>query len=515
MNPPTNPLTNKRTRTRTRTNTKRIFSAILGSALVALSTLTSACAHYTRNVALPDAMSPDFPRYRLRDARRANSQNDSILVLVSASGGGTRAAAVVYGVLQEMAHTPLGASTTLADEIDVISSVSGGSFPAAYFGLFGSTKLNEFYSKFLLWNAQNSLILSLAYPGLFKLPSKTYSRIDLAERLWRQHLFGDHTIADFQNGNHPFIIINGTDFSSGGQFSFVSEFFEPMCSDVRQVPIARAVATSSAFPALLNPTSFKNFGGKCDYGLPIWVSELVGPTGNVDAGHNASSPESREKARAAAEVVSLQHAAIRPYVHVMDGGIADNLGLRPLIRAVTQSDHGESLMPDINSGRIKKVLWVVINARTANSVPNDRKENPPNFIQVLDASAGRPMNRLTDESLEALGDRVVNRRTVLAEICKRGENASKAKSENVREYIVYVSFDRLMDEHERSYFFEMPTTFGLPKKTVDDLVAFGRKAFRSAPELNSFLNDEDSGVGRCTYATRDWLIPWRAGPDVP
>ncbi|MDQ6612404.1 MAG: patatin-like phospholipase family protein [Gemmatimonadota bacterium] len=496
-------------------NARHLARALVSAWALTASALTGGCAHYTRNVALPDSIPSDFQRYRLRDERRAHSQNDSILVLVSASGGGTRAAAVVYGVLQEMAHTPLGASTTLADEIDVISSVSGGSFPAAYFGLFGRTKLDEFYSKFLMWDAQKSLILSLVYPGLFKLPSKTYSRIDLAERLWRSHLFGDHTIGDFQNGVHPFIIMNGTDFSSGGQFSFVSEFFEPLCSDVRKMPIARAVATSSAFPALLNPTSFRNFGGHCNYALPVWVSELVGPAGNVDAGHNPSSSESREKARAAAEVVSLQRASIRPYVHVMDGGIADNLGLRPLIRAVTQSDHGESLLPDMNSGRIKKVLWVVINARTANSNPHDHLENPPSAIQVLDASAGRPMNRLTDESLEALGDRIVNRRTALAQICKRGENTSRSKSENVREYIVYVSFDRLMDARERSYFFEMPTTFGLPRKTVDDLVAFGRKAFRSSPELSWFLNDEDSGEGRCTYATRDWLIPWRAGPDVP
>lgn len=482
--------------------------------LTALTIVLAGCAHYTRNKPLPDSIPADLTRYRLRDERRVNNADDSVLVLVSASGGGTRAAALVYGVMLEMAHTPLGAAT-VADEIDVISSVSGGSFPAAYFGLFGTTGLENFYTKFLTWNAQKSLIVSVLYPGLFKLPSKGFSRIDLAERLWRKKVFGDKTIGDFRTGKSPFIILNGTDFSTGGQFSFTSEFFEPMCSDVRKMPIARAVATSSAFPGLLNPTSFQNFGGRCNYQLPLWVSEMVRPAGNVSGGSNASTPEAREKARAAAEVLSLQRSATRPYVHVIDGGISDNLGLRPLIRSVTQSDHGESLLMPLNSGKIKKILWVVINARTSRPSPNDFKSNPPSTIQVLDASASRPMNRLTDESLEALGDRIAAKRAVLRKKCELGQTESAAKEENVREYIVYVSFDRLMDARERAYFSELPTNFGLPRRTIDDLVAFGRKAFQAAPDLELFLNDDETAAGRCEYAKREWQIPWRSAPDVP
>ena len=474
----------------------------------------SGCAHYTRNKPLPDSIPADLIRYRLRDARNVSHADDSVLVLVSASGGGTRAAALAYGVMLEMVHTPTGPAT-IADEVDVISSVSGGSFPAAYFGLYGPAGLENFYTKFLTWNAQRSLILSVIYPGIFKLPSKNYSRIDLAERLWRKRVFGDKTIGDFQTGKNPFIILNGTDFSSGGQLSFTSEFFEPMCSEVRKMPVARAVATSSAFPGLLNPTSFQNFGGRCNYQLPLWVSEMVRPAGNVSAGSNASTPEAREKARAAAEVLSLQRSATRPFVHVIDGGISDNLGLRPLIRSVTQSDHGESLLRPLNSGKIKKILWVVINARTSRPSRNDLKQNPPSALQVLDASASRPMNRLTDESLEALGDRISAKRAVLKRLCDAGQTESPAKEENVREYIVYVSFDRLMDPRERTYFSELPTNFGLPRRTVDDLIAFGRKAFRAAPELELFLRDDESAAGRCEYARRDWQIPWRSAPDVP
>jgi NTE family protein len=50
------------------------------------------------------------------------------------SGGGTRAAALAYGVLKELKETTIvsgGQRIRLLDEVDSISSVSGGSFTAA------------------------------------------------------------------------------------------------------------------------------------------------------------------------------------------------------------------------------------------------------------------------------------------------------------------------------------------------------------------------------------------------
>ena len=65
-------------------------------------------------------------------------RSTDLAVLVSFSGGGTRASAFAYGVLQELAATEIRTaqgSRPLLHEIDMISSVSGGSFTAAYYGL--------------------------------------------------------------------------------------------------------------------------------------------------------------------------------------------------------------------------------------------------------------------------------------------------------------------------------------------------------------------------------------------
>src|SRR5262245_63984032 len=71
--------------------------------------------------------------YRFERLERGDNSDD-LFVIVSFSGGGTRAAALAYGVLEALRDTRIewqGRKVSLLDEVDVISSISGGSFPAA------------------------------------------------------------------------------------------------------------------------------------------------------------------------------------------------------------------------------------------------------------------------------------------------------------------------------------------------------------------------------------------------
>ena len=64
----------------------------------------------------------------------------SVIAAVALSGGGARAAAFGLGVLEELKATrfPLGGrSTTLLDEVGLVSGVSGGSVLATYYAAFG------------------------------------------------------------------------------------------------------------------------------------------------------------------------------------------------------------------------------------------------------------------------------------------------------------------------------------------------------------------------------------------
>ena len=85
------------------------------------------------------------------------------VIYLAFSGGGTRAAAFAYGVMEELSATQIaigGERRSLLEEVDTISGVSGGSFPAAYYGLYGDRIFQEFEPRFLKKNVQRALTLA-------------------------------------------------------------------------------------------------------------------------------------------------------------------------------------------------------------------------------------------------------------------------------------------------------------------------------------------------------------------
>jgi NTE family protein len=114
--------------------------------------VVAGCAHYPVNARLAQYNPDAGYRYKtLSDPENS----DSLLVVLAFSGGGHRAAALSYGVLEELARTDIvweGQPKRLLDEVDMISAVSGGSFTAAYYALFGDEMFRDYETKFLKQN---------------------------------------------------------------------------------------------------------------------------------------------------------------------------------------------------------------------------------------------------------------------------------------------------------------------------------------------------------------------------
>ena len=84
--------------------------------------------------------------YRFGLVAKPDPAEDETFIVLSFSGGGTRAAALSYGVLEYLRDSKIaGGTRSLVDEVDIISSVSGGSFAAAYYGRFGK---DRFFAEF-------------------------------------------------------------------------------------------------------------------------------------------------------------------------------------------------------------------------------------------------------------------------------------------------------------------------------------------------------------------------------
>jgi len=138
------------------------FKTILSCLFIIL--LTACHAHYPVNQSITSVDATE--NYSLAK-ESASERSEELLLILTFSGGGTRAAGFSYGILETLADTEImidGKRRRLVDEIDAISSVSGGSFTAAYFGLFGDRIFEDFETKFLKFNVQGELFGRILSP---------------------------------------------------------------------------------------------------------------------------------------------------------------------------------------------------------------------------------------------------------------------------------------------------------------------------------------------------------------
>ncbi|MBM2830886.1 MAG: Patatin, partial [Gammaproteobacteria bacterium] len=172
--------------------------------------LAGCTAHYPVNEPIEKIDSSGG--YRPQFTQAGEDRSDTLMVGLAFSGGGTRAAAFSYGVLEELRDITIqweGRERRLIDEVDTISSVSGGSFTAAYYGLFGDRIFEDFEEKFLKHDVEGHLKAIFWKPWTwFSIGSTLFGRSDYAADYYDEILFEGKTFADIMSRNGPFIQIN-------------------------------------------------------------------------------------------------------------------------------------------------------------------------------------------------------------------------------------------------------------------------------------------------------------------
>jgi predicted acylesterase/phospholipase RssA len=424
--------------------------------------------------------------------------NRQLFVIVAFSGGGTRAAALGYGVMEELRATRIGGAggnATLLDEVDVISSVSGGSFTAAYYALRGEKLFDEFPDLFLYRPIQSELVREMLLPSSWpKLAGASYGRSDLAAEFYDRELFRGAAYAELiARKTRPFVVLNATDMTTGTPFPFLQDQFDLMCSDLAGVPLARAVASSSAFPGLLTPLTFRNYAGSCEYRQPSWVQIAIDDTPLRLNARRRAIAENRLSLAAAVEAKPA-----RPYIHLTDGGVADNIGLRGPLDALSSPNHPWSVVQMMNNGPIEKLVVIAVNAATGALAERDQSASVPGLIDTVVTAADVPLGNYSFDTVELLGKAAQEnaRDARLVEQCNRLSAAKGAQcalelpsARKVDFYPVQVAFEYIASAEERAWFRSLPTTFELPADTVTKLRAVARRLLAEDPQFQKLLKD--------------------------
>jgi len=458
---------------------KRFFFFILVSAWITV--VTVGCAHYPVNQPLKQ-FDPQSG-YRGRNMGNPGKSANMVLFLTF-SGGGTRAAALSYGVLEELRKTEVtidGKKRRLLDEVDGISAVSGGSFTAGYYGLFGDRIFEDFESKFLKKNIQGALFLRVINPiNWLKLFSGMFGRSDLSAEYYDKHIFEGKTFGDIASRKGPMIIINATDMSYGTRVEFIQEAFDLICSDVSSFPVARAAAASSAVPMVLTPITLRNYAGTCGYKMPEGFKEML-----------ESRALSERQFYLVNNVSVYLDSEKKPYIHLVDGGVADNLGLRAILdRVLLQGSVWESIKGTPRE-KVQKVVLMVVNAETEPDKKWDKIENMPPFGAMFSAYSSIAIERYNEETLALLKESVKSwADEIRTQRCKGGAMSTAPGScGDINFHVIEVKFDALRDEKERMYFKGFPTSFKLTPEKVDQLREVAHRILGESEEYQRLLRD--------------------------
>lgn len=466
----------------------RTWRAYRGFLSVFILLLMSACsATYPVNPPLAH-IDPD-QGYTIQNVNRDSNNASQALLLLAFSGGGTRAAAFSYGVLEELSESYVGMGEqrhALSQEIDVITAVSGGSFTAAYFGLHGDRIFEDYEEVFLRRDVQGELTSQVLNPLNWpRLLSPYYTRADMATELYNDTIFDHATFGDMTKAGGPFIIINATEMTLGTRFQFTQNYADIICTDLSELPVARAVAASSAVPILFSPITITNYAGDCGWQEPEWARTALNNEDRSSRLYNLAS-----------NMLALDDREDHPYLHLFDGGLADNLGLRAMMDGVLRHDTILEALNSIGMEDVRNVVIILVNAETALDVESSRRQQTPTFSASLGAATSVPLQRYSFETVALLKDRLkeweqesfeghcpAQSDTTTAPV----QGTGNAECAGVEFHFVEVNFSEIEDEKERDYLKRLPTSFVLSDEAVDHLIDAGRTVLRENADFQRLL----------------------------
>ena len=441
------------------------------------------CAHYPANAPL-ERVDADGG-YRIRATAGDADDSTELAFVLTFSGGGTRAAAFAYGVLAALRDIEVdfdGGRRSLVGEIDGISSVSAGSVTAAYFGLHGMATFDTFPEKFLYRNVQGQLTRRFLAPwNWVRLLSPTFGRGDFMAEYFDERIFDGKTYADLLGTPAPAIIINATDIDAGVQFAFDQDQFDLLCSDLASFPLARAVAASSAVPIALSPVTLVNYPSRqCGYELPSWAA--------TDARSDEVSSRRYQEARRVRHYA--QHDEVR-FVHLVDGGLTDNLGLRSLYDKTTYAGGFVEALEHTGYTRFRRILHVVINAQTERSGEGAADEGVPGPIRTVMGATNLALDRYSFETVENYKrDLSVWMEELKSFRCGLGSALSSGtQCDDLKAHFVELSLEQHPNPDEREFLASLPTSFRLDPPTVDRVVAAAKTILDESAAFREFLRD--------------------------
>ncbi len=405
---------------------------------------------------------------------------------LSFSGGGTRASAFAFGVLQELAKTEEhnGARTPLIDRVSLVSGVSGGSVTAAYFALYGRDTLSDFRKRFLIQDVEASLSTSVNVTNLMLMAKGGVNDRSGLPTWLDKNLFRGATYADVLKPGHPQLWINASDIFNRTTFIYNTVNFGALCSDLRRYPLSEAVAASAAVPFIFAPIVIENYADRCQFNAPDWV-------------YSADRPGAPAILRASAAAIQrYREKTDVKFVKLLDGGMTDNLGLSGFVLELAAATKPYEPFTPRQAVNLKRFLFVVVDAGRPPGGNLAKSAESPEIMDLIEAVSDTAVDANVRAAYDAFvtemekwRDRLIEYRCGLTppEVVALRGSTEGWDCHALSLQVAKVSFEAMREPSVKARLDKIPTRFKLPKDDVDLLISSAGSLLRQNPNYKEFL----------------------------
>jgi NTE family protein len=217
---------------------------------------------------------------------------------------------------------------------------------------------------------------------------------------------------------------------------------------------------------------------------------------NYSADHPTPEPESIESvlsnstASSRLKDLALQERSYvdgdrRKFIHLVDGGISDNLGLRgPVERAIKLEESGMTRQAPVKIPR--RLAIIIVDASRERDYGWDSRDRTLGLGTLMGSVSQVTGDRYSYETIELF-------REVSARLDREREaarvQAGDSQSGKTESYIVELHFSQLANESDRRFFNSLPTSLQLPSKTVDRLCQLAARQLADNVEFRRLVSD--------------------------
>lgn len=428
------------------------------------------------------------------------------LVVLAFSGGGSRAAAlaaVVVNRLNGLTYESNGQTRTLASDIAVVSSVSGGSVYNADLGLNGPGNAGSFARRIQAFDGigwlERKALNPFTWIGL-QLAGKT--RVDVQQEMIEDLLQTKATMAALNQPGKPITLLNASDMVAGQVFTFDRATLDDVCFDYNRVPVSLGVNASAAVPIAYTPVLLHNdsyLEGGCpgsrNTNLPYRTAlqSPGGPYANLEAFRVARYRQSlrNEPVTPTGSTDPVPPYRTPVYLRLVDGGVADNSGLTGLRRALLGVGAPADLGRLVAQGRVRQVVVIVVNARSDIRNDLDTSSKYTDILTIANGISGTLVDSASANSAALFQDFVKLLADERDSLIKDGQVGA-----NFGIYPISIDFDQLpavtqAQRDEQQAVKSIGTSWTLPAGSVALLDRVAGELLWRHPCFNALVTDID------------------------